>query len=116
MIFRTILNISTHLKFIGNSTVFNSIVLSHFSLYAAIVIMVNYILMMTWLPAMVIIVERMNMKLCKCWQSYVNSINVLIDRIGMQNVTIHLAGKFKYMVFIVISRTLHRFKPKRTDS
>lgn len=76
--------------------------------------MVNYILMMTWLPAMVIIVEKMNMKLCKCWQSYVDSINVLIDRFGnsMQNATIHLVDRFKY-IFIVIFRKLHRSKNEK---
>lgn len=65
--------------------------------------MVNYVLMMTWLPATVIIVEEMNMKLCKCWQSYVDAINVLIERFGnsMEEAIIRSVKKFKY-VFLVI--------------
>lgn len=77
----------------------------HRRLYAGIVIIVNYILMMTWLPATVIIVEEMNMKLCKCWQSYVDAINIIIERFGnwMQIAIIRLVGKFKYL-FVVIFR------------
>ncbi|XP_031628158.1 protein dispatched [Contarinia nasturtii] len=74
-----------------------------FSIYAATVIMVNYVLMMTWLPATVIIVEEMNMQLCKCWQSYVDSINVLIERFGnsMEQAIIRVVKKFKF-IFLVI--------------
>ncbi|XP_055305297.1 protein dispatched [Sitodiplosis mosellana] len=74
-----------------------------FGLYAAIVIMVNYVLMVTWLPATVIIVEELNLKLCKCWQSYVDAINVLIERFGnsMEAAIIRLVKEYKY-VFLVI--------------
>lgn len=67
--------------------------------------------MMTWLPSMVIIVEKMNMKLCKCWQSYVDSINVLIERFGnfMENAIIHFVDKFRY-AFLVIFCKLTSFK------
>lgn len=75
-------------------------------LYAAIVIAVNYVLMMTWLPSMVIIVEKMNMKLCKCWQSYVDSINVVIERIGnsMENAIIRSVDRLKYVFLILFCK------------
>lgn len=74
--------------------------------------MVNYVLMMTWLPATVIIVEEMNMKLCKCWQSYVDAINVLIERFGnsMEGAIIRSVKKFKY-VFLVIFCKFISFNP-----
>lgn len=75
-------------------------------LYAAIVIAVNYVLMMTWLPSMVIIVEKMNMKLCKCWQSYVDAINVIIKRFGgsMEKAIIHLVDRLKYAFLILFCK------------
>lgn len=62
--------------------------------------------MMTWLPSMVIIVEKMNMKLCKCWQSYVDAINVIIERIGnsMEDAIIHLVDRLKYAFLILFCK------------
>lgn len=81
-----------------------------FRLYAGIVIIVNYILMMTWLPATVIIVEKMNIQLCKCWQSYVDSINLATEKFGIciQNAIIRLIGKFKYLFLVIFCKyTIH---------
>lgn len=76
--------------------------------------MVNYILMMTWLPATVIIVEKMNMKLCKCWQTYVDAINVVIERFGnaMEKAIIHLVKKcrFFFLVLFCKFRLFHYYR------
>lgn len=72
--------------------------------------MVNYVLMMTWLPATVIMVEELNLKLCKCfgkcWQSYVDTLNVGIERFGnlMENTIINLVKKFKYIFLVVFCK------------
>lgn len=62
--------------------------------------------MVTWLPATVIIVEESNMKLCKCWQSYVDAINVIIEKFGnrMQSAIIRLVDKFKYLFLAVFRK------------
>lgn len=77
-------------------------------LYAAIVICCNYALMMTWLPSMVIIVEKMNMKLCKCWQSYVDALNVIIERFGnsMENAIIHCVDKLRYFFLVIFCKLI----------
>lgn len=61
---------------------------------------------MTWLPSMVIIVEKMNMKLCNCWQSYVDAINVIIERFGnsIENAIIHLVDSLKYAFLILFCK------------
>lgn len=55
---------------------------------------------------MVIIVEKMNMKLCKCWQSYVDAINVIIERFGnsMENAIIDLVDRLKYAFLILFCK------------
>lgn len=64
--------------------------------------------MMTWLPASVIIVEEMNLKLCKCWQSYVDAINVIIERFGnsMEEAIIRLVKKFRFAFLIIFCKLI----------
>lgn len=64
--------------------------------------------MMTWLPASILIVEDMNLKLCMCWQSYVDAINVIIERFGnsMEQAIIRLVTKFKYLFAIIFCKLI----------
>lgn len=74
-----------------------------FSIYAGTVVLVNYVLMISWLPAIVAIDDDCNFSLCFCWKTYLELINKTIDRIGVrvQKLIIYLVDKFKWL-FIVL--------------
>lgn len=70
---------------------------------------------MTWLPAMVIIVEEMNMSMCvKCWQSYVDAINKKIERFGnsMENTIINMVKKYKYIFLVIFCKSFIYIRDK----
>lgn len=76
-----------------------------FGLYAGTLILVNYLLMISWLPVNVVIAENCKFSICVCWRSYSESINDFIDRFGqrLHRSIIYLIDKLKYL-FIILFR------------
>lgn len=55
--------------------------------------------MMTWLPAIVVIVENNKAQVCSGWRSYVENLNANLDEIGkaIQRIIIRFVKKFAYL-------------------
>lgn len=58
--------------------------------------------MMTWLPAIVAIVEENKTEMCTCWRRYSQYILTCIDKCGvrLQENIIKIVRKFKYLLVV----------------
>lgn len=65
--------------------------------------MVNYVLMMTWIPAVVAIVDKNTFEMCSCWHSYSKYVISLTDKCGgyLRENIIKIITKFKYILIII---------------
>lgn len=70
-----------------------------FSIFAGTVVMVNYVLMMTWLPATVSINERLSCYAFSCWILALTKFNTTVSSVGVyvQDRIIFIIIKMPYL-------------------
>lgn len=76
-----------------------------FGLYAGTLILVNYLLMISWLPVNVVIAENCKFSIFVCWRLCSESLNDSIGRFGqrLHQTIVYLINKLKYL-FIILFR------------
>lgn len=78
------------------------------SIFAGTVVMVNYLLMMTWIPACVSINERISCYAIKWWVLALTKLNTAIGSIAiqMQDRIIFLVVKFPFLWIISFGKSI----------
>lgn len=73
--------------------------------------MVNYFLMMTWLPAVVTMVEVSSFDMCRCWQGYSAYVVSAADRSGiiLRDCIIKIISKCSYLLIFIFGKA-HPFE------
>lgn len=82
-----------------------------FRIFAGTVVMVNYLLMMTWLPASVSLNERLSCYALKWWLHALTKINSTANMLGvyMQNKIIYLIMKMPFLWFLLFGNWIFEF-------
>lgn len=96
-----IINVSWQKRCIGAYFLY-----TNFRIFTGTVILANYFLMMTWLPATVVIMDQNPYNICICWQRYSAYVKSVADRCGsiLQSQTIRIVSKFNYCLILAFGK------------